>query len=171
MKNFLLAMTAIILFASCTKSSLSEKDKNIPTINFEGNSNATNNLNQCGICPGHIKVGWPVIIPDGPNYCLTSTRSICGIGGPTYKTNKPQTEGFIGSFQNVNGKLQMTVEKESLTPLNRKEYFENNSFIFDKPLYMNDVVLKELNLTVPYLINAGTYSIVTETTETFTIIF
>ena len=157
--------------ASCTKESITEKNEDISTIGFENNSNSTSNILECGTCPGHIKIGYPISIPEGPNYCITSTSSICGIG-VVYKTsNTTKTEGFIGSFQNVNGKLQMTVFKNSLSSENRNQYFSNNKFIFDKPEYMNEVVLNELKLSVPYLINPGSYPIVTENEDTFTLIF
>ena len=172
MKKLLILLPVIIAMASCTKDSITEKNEEIPTIKFESNSSSTSNVAECGTCPGHIKIGYPISIPEGPSYCITSTSSICGIGGPVYKsTNTTQTEGFIGSFQNVNGKLQMTVYKTSLSNVNRNQYFGNNVFIFDKPEYMNDLVIKELNLSAPYLIKPGTYPIVTENDETFTVIF
>lgn len=152
--------------ASCTKESITEKDAKIPTIKFE------NSVTACGTCPGKITVGYPISIPDGPSYCVTSSTALCGFGGPVYRTtNKIQAEGFIGSFQNVNGKLQMTVDKTSLLAANRNIYFRKDQFTFDKPVYMNDLVIKELNLSVPYLINTGSYPIVAENDDTFTIIF
>ncbi len=158
--------------ASCTKESITEKNEEIPTIGFENNSNSTSNVAECGTCPGHIKIGYPISIPEGPSYCITSTSSICGIGGSVYKTTNPiQSEGFIGSFQNVDGKLQMTVFKNSLSSENRNLYFSNNKFIFDKSEYMNDLVINELKLSAPYLINPGSYPIVTENEDTFSVIF
>lgn len=172
MKKLLFLLPAIIAFASCTKDSAKEKSADIPTIKFENNSTNASNLVACGTCPGKITVGYPISIPDGPSYCVTSSSSICGFGGGTYRTsNTIQAEGFIGSFQNSNGKLQMTVNKASLSATNRNEYFRKNEFNFDKPVYMNDVILAELKLPVPYLIKTGNYPIATENDDTFSIIF
>lgn len=171
-KKLIISIFPLLGLISCTKTNVADKPEEIATINFVNPASSDgSSIADCGTCPGHITVGYPLQVPDGPFYCLRSTTSLCGIDGPNYRsTNTDPEGGFEGSFQNVNGKLQMTVEKSSLPDDKRLLYFSNDQFVFDRPEYMSDVLLLQLGLPTHYLINAGSHKITSENGDQFTIL-
>ncbi len=170
-KNLFFIILPLVGFISCTKTNVSDKVDEIATIQFHNPDGLNASRNPCGDCPGHIELGYPIIQEGVPYNCLHSTSSLCGINGPTYRSSGNDSgDGFEGSFQNVNGRLQLTVEKDGLSAEKRLLYFNKNQFTFDKPEYMSEELLTKLSIQAPYLIRAGEYKITSENDSQFTIL-